>query len=189
MKGRGNNSFRYSKKPYQIKLGEKVSLSGMSKGKTWVLLANWVDVSLLRNQIVLDMSREIGLKHAAGCVQADVWINGIYNGLYLITEKIQIGGSRIDIINLEKATEKVNGEPFSPGQIITEKSASFPLLRSYPAVKDPEDITGGYILTIEKKHRMKDYVLAGFRTKEELSIRIKNPHIPAGHRQSMCSAG
>ena len=53
LKGRGNNSFRYSKKPYQIKLGEKVSLSGMGKGKTWVLLANWVDVSLLRNQIVL----------------------------------------------------------------------------------------------------------------------------------------
>ena len=151
----------------------------MSKGKTWVLLANWVDVSLLRNQIVLDMSREIGLKHAAGCVQADVWINGIYNGLYLITEKIQIGGSRIDIINLEKATEKVNVEPFSPGQIITEKSASFPLLRSYPAVKDPEDITGGYILTIEKKHRMKDYVLAGFRTKEDLSIRIKEPTYPS----------
>ena len=75
LKGRGNNSFRYSKKPYQIKLGEKASLSGMGKGKTWVLLANWVDVSLLRNQIVLDMSREIGLKNAVGCVQADVWIN------------------------------------------------------------------------------------------------------------------
>ena len=179
MKGRGNNSFRYSKKPYQIKLGEKVSLSGMGKGKTWVLLANWVDVSLLRNQIVLDMSREIGLRNAADCVQADVWINGIYNGLYLITEKIQIGGSRIDIANLEKATEKVNGEPFVPGQIITEKSAAFPLLRSYPAVKDPEDITGGYILTIEKKHRMKDYVLAGFRTKEELSVRIKEPTYPS----------
>lgn len=179
MKGRGNNSFRYSKKPYQIKLGEKVSLSGMGKGKTWVLLANWVDVSLLRNQIVLDMSREIGLRNAVDCVQADVWINGIYNGLYLITEKIQIGGSRIDIANLEKATEKVNGEPFVPGQIITEKSAAFPLLRSYPAVKDPEDITGGYILTIEKKHRMKDYVLAGFRTKEELSVRIKEPTYPS----------
>ena len=71
-------------------------------------------------------------------------------------EGCRFGGSRINIINLEKATEKVNSEPFSPGQIITEKSASFPLLRSYPAVKDPEDITGGYILTIEKKHRMKD---------------------------------
>ena len=179
MKGRGNNSFRYSKKPYQIKLAQKASLSGMGRGKTWVLLANWVDVSLLRNQIVLDLSREIGLRNAVSCVQADIWINGNYQGLYLIAEKIQIGGNRIDITNLEKATEKVNGEPFSPGQIITEKSAAYPVLRSYPDVRDPEDITGGYILTVEKKHRMKDYVLAGFRTKEELSIRIKEPTCPS----------
>ena len=179
LKGRGNNSFRYSKNPYQIKLGDKVSLSGMGKGKTWVLLANWVDVSLLRNQIVLDMSREIGLKNAVKGVQADVWINGSYQGLYLMTEKIQIGGGRIDIANLEKATEKVNGDPFNAGPIITEKSSSYPLIRSYPEVKDPEDITGGYILTIEKKARMKDYVLAGFRTKEELSIRVKEPTYPS----------
>ena len=69
-----------------------------------------------------------------------------------MTEKIQIGGGRIDIANLEKATEKVNEAPFNAGQIITEKSSVYPLIRSYPDVKDPEDITGGYILTIEKKH-------------------------------------
>ena len=179
LKGRGNNSFRYAKKPYQIKLGEKAPLCGMGRGKTWVLLANWTDVSLLRNQIVLDMSREIGLRNAVGCVQADVWINGIYNGLYTLTEKIQIGSGRIDITNLEKATEKVNPVPFSPGTIFTEKSAERPLIRSYPGVADPEDITGGYILTVEKKHRMRDKVLAGFRTKDELSIRIKEPTYPS----------
>lgn len=179
LKGRGNNTFRYSKKPYQIKLGEKASLSGMGKGKTWVLLANWADVSLLRNQIVLDMSREMGLRNAVSCVQTDVWINGIYQGLYLMTEKIQIGGGRIDITNLEKATEKVNNEPFNAGQMITEKSSTYPLIRSYPDVKNPIDYTGGYILTIEKKHRMKNYVLPGFRTKEELSIRIKEPTYPS----------
>ena len=179
LKGRGNNTFRYSKKPYQFKLSEKASLSGMGKARTWVLLANWTDLSLLRNQIVLDMSREIGLKNAVSCVQADVWINGLYQGLYLVTEKIQIGKERIDITNLEKATEKVNEEPFDAGKIVTEKSAAYPLLRSYPQVKDPEDITGGYIMTIEKKHRMKDYVLAGFRTENELSIQIKEPTYPS----------
>ena len=179
LKGRGNNTFRYSKKPYQIKLAEKASLSGMGKGRTWVLLANWTDLSLLRNQIVLDMSREIGLRNAVSCTQADVWINGLYQGLYLVTEKIQIGKGRIDIANLEKETEKVNGDPFEAGKIVTEKSAAYPLLRSYPQVKDPEDITGGYIMTIEKKHRMKDYVLAGFRTENELSIQIKEPTYPS----------
>lgn len=179
LKGRGNNTFSYSKKPYQLKLSEKASLSGMSRGKTWILLANKVDVSLLRNQIVLDLSREIGLKNAVKCVQTDVWINGAYNGLYLLTEKIQISSGRMGLINLEKATEKVNEAPFSPGKINTEKTAAHPILRSYPEVRDPEDITGGYIMTVEKPARMKDYVIAGFRTEKELNIRIKEPTCPS----------
>ena len=179
LRARGNNSFLYSKKPYQIKLREKASLSGMGKGKTWVLLANWVDISLLRNQIVLDMSRQTGLRHAISCVQADIWINGQYNGLYTLTEKIQIGKQRIDITNLEKATEKVNPSPFSPGEIVKDRSGKWPLLRSYPAVADPEDITGGYIFTVEKHARLRDFVVAGFRTKKELSIRIKEPTYPS----------
>ena len=188
LKARGNNSFRYSKKPYQIKLTEKAPLFGMSRGKTWILLANWVDVSLLRNQIVLDMSREIGLRNALSCVQADVWINGVYNGLYLLTEKIQIGKNRIDITNLEKAAEKVNPDPLEPGKMVKGKSALAPLMRYYPDVKDPEDITGGYIMTIEKKARMKDYSLAGFRTEDDLSIHIKEPTYPS-HGQAEYLAG
>ena len=179
LKGRGNNTFRYSKKPYQIKLSEKAPLGGMERAKTWVLLANWTDISHLRNRIVLDMSREIGLKNAVECVQADVWINGLYQGMYLVTEKIQIGRERIPVTNLEKATEKVNDEPFSPGKIVTKKGGKLPLMRSYPAVKDPEDITGGYIATIEKYHRMRDTVIAGFRTVEGLSIRIREPTYPS----------
>ena len=183
LKGRGNNTFGYTKKPYQLKLDEKASLSGMGRGKTWLLLANYADVSLLRNQILLDLSREIGLKYAVKCVQADVWINGVYNGLYLLTEKIQIGKGRIDITNLEKATEKVNDQPFDPGKIITEKSKASPIMRSYPNVKDPEDITGGYIMTIEKPARMKYYVVTGFRTDNDLNIRIKEPTYPSREQE------
>ena len=179
LKSRGNNTFSYSKKPYQFKLAEKTALSGMGKGKTWVLLANWVDVSLLRNQIILDLSREVGLKYAVSCVQADVWINGVYNGLYLMTEKIQVGRERIGIANLEKATEKVNPEPFAPGQMRSETTAGLSKLRSYPSVTDPEDITGGYIFTVEKNARFRDNMLPGFKTKNGLSIRIKEPTYPS----------
>ena len=179
MKCRGNNTFRYVKKPYQIKLSGKASLSGMGAARTWVLLADWTDISLLRNRIVLDMSREIGLRNAVGCVHADVWINGLYNGLYLMTEKIQIGKERIPVTDLEKATEKVNEEPLNPGKIVTEKGGEFPLFRSYPAIRDPEDITGGYIATIEKYPRMRDYVIAGFRTEQDLSIQIREPTYPS----------
>lgn len=179
LKGRGNNTFSYAKKPYQFKLREKTALSGMNPGKTWVLLANWSDVSLLRNQIVLNMSREIGLPYAVRCVQTDVWINGKYQGLYLLTEKIQIGAERIPVTNLEKATEKVNESPFNPGEIQQEKGGELPIFRCYPKVRDPEDITGGYIVTVEKTHRMNGNPVAGFQTGDGLSIRIKEPTYPS----------
>ena len=188
LKGRGNNSFLYSKKPYQLKLESKASLSGMAKGKTWILLAEWTDISLLRNRIVLDISKECGLRNALGCEHADVWINGNYQGLYLVTEKIQIGKDRIPIANLEKAAEQAAGGAQDPGELTAEKSETLPLLRYYPGIKDPEDITGGYILTIEKFHRMRDKPLAGFRTPDGLSIRIKEPTYPS-RAQALYLAG
>ena len=179
LKGRGNNSFLYSKKPYQIKLAEKASLGGMGRGKTWVLLAEWTDISLLRNRIVLDMSREIGLRNAVRCVHADVWINGAYQGLYLVTEKIQIGRERIPITNLEKASADADAAPENPGELAAEETESLPLIRYYPAMGDPADITGGYIMTVEKHHRMRDKPFPGFRTADGLNIRIKEPTYPS----------
>lgn len=179
LKGRGNNTFRYQKKPYQIKLAQKADLSGMGEGKTWVLLANWCDISLMRNQIVLDLSREAGLAYAVDCRQTDVWINGSYNGLYLMTEKIQAGKNRIPVTNLEKAAAAVAGQAAAPGKMKKESTAELPLMRYYPDMKDPEDITGGYIATIEKYARLRDYKLAGFRTPGGLSIQIKEPTEPS----------
>ena len=179
MKGRGNNTFRYAKKPYQIKLSEKASLSGMNKAKTWVLLANWSDASLLRNQIALDMSRAAGLRNAVSCVPADVWINGQYNGLYLMTEKIQIKKGRLELRDLEEETEKVNSQPVSSFSMYKDSSRTVPLSRGYRIPENPEDITGGYILTIEKFARLRDYKLAGFRTRKDLSFQIKEPTYPS----------
>ena len=144
-----------------------------------MLLANWTDVSQLRNRIMLDMAAEIGLENAVQCVHADIWINGQYQGLYLIVEKIQIGKERIPITNLEKAAEKVNPSPLEPGEMETVKSKQYPLMRFYPDVQDPEDITGGYIFTIEKYHRLQNTKLEGFRTRGNLSIHIKEPTRPS----------
>ena len=180
LKGRGNNTFAYKKKPYQFKLEKKASLSGMAKAKTWILLANWNDISLLRNQIVLDMCREAGLRYALSCVQADVWINGVYNGLYLLTEKAQIKKERINLRDLEDETEALNGQPVDGGLSMFKASTKdLPLIRGYRVENNPEDITGGYLFTIEKYARLRDYGLAGFRTKKDLSVQIKEPTYPS----------
>ena len=179
MRGRGNNTFAYTKKPYQIKLEKKASLSGMARAKTWVLLANWNDVSLLRNQVMLDMCREAGLRFALSCVQADIWINGEYNGLYLLSEKPQIKKERIDLRDLEDETEALNSVPLDDSLTMSRGSThELPLMRWYQVENNPEDITGGYLFTIEKYARLRDYKIPGFRTENGLSIQIKEPTYP-----------
>ena len=182
LKGRGNNTYssQYSKKPYQIKLEKKASLSGMARAKTWVLLANSNDISLLRNQIVMDMCRETGLRYALGCTQVDVWVNGTYHGLYLLAEKPQIKKERMDLKDLEDETEKLNSRPMDDSlRIIRRSGDELPLVRAYEIENNPADITGGYLFTIEKYARLRDYKIPGFRTKKELSIRIKEPTYPS----------
>ena len=175
-KGRGNNTFSsvYRKKPFQFKLAKKADISGMGKGKTWLLLSNYIDLSLLRNQISLDLIREAGLRFAIRGVQADVWLNGNYNGLYLLTQKIQINSSRVDIFDLEEATEKINAAPVSSYSTFKEKGKETEL-RGYDIPADPEDITGGYIVELDKPYRFRNFSDNGFRTSVKLFFVIKEP--------------
>ena len=179
MKSRGKNSFTYPKKPYEFKLEEKASLGGMHKDRTWVLLANYVDTSMLRNQITLDLCLEIGLPYSVHCVPADVWVNGEYLGLYLLTEKIQIKKHRVNITNLEEAMEQVNSEPLDSFKKTTIKDGPLPFMRGYEIPNDPEDITGGYLITIEKPYRMGKFKYVGVGTIQNMYFRVKEPTYPS----------
>lgn len=173
--GRGNATYAYRKKPYQFKLNDKVSLSGLAEGKTWILLANYLDLSLLRNQVVLDLGREVGVPCSIGNQPVDVYMNGVYRGLYLLTEKIQISKSRINITDLEKKTEKLNDKELTEYKRFSEPSRAFGIYKGYEIPNDPEDVTGGYIFEIEKRSRLKDYERNGFETDLSLRVVIKEP--------------
>ena len=176
--GRGNSTFMYTKKPYQLKLSEKTSLAGMDAAKTWILLANWSDLSLIRSQIMYDLCADVGLRFAIDCSPVDVWINGIYNGLYLLCEKVQIGTGRVEITNLEKATEKVNDTDVSTAKhfkVNPDGSYALKSMMGYKIANDPEDITGGYIIEMEKSHRYNDKGTNGFRTNSGIPFIIKEP--------------
>lgn len=175
-KGRGNSTYAYSKKPYQFKLEKKADLSGMGKDKTWILLANWLDLSLLRNEVVLNLARQVGMPSAVGCQMVDVYLNGDYNGLYLMTEKIQVGKSRVQITDLEEETEAANAQAVTTAKKFKEtNTADLLMLRGYEIPNDPEDITGGYILEIEKSYRFRNKITNGFMTADGLAVTIKEP--------------
>lgn len=97
MKTRGNSTFGYMKKPYQIKFDSKTDMFGMGKAKKWVLLANYVDGSFIRNKIVFDIAEEMGMPYVCKSVFVDLYINGDYKGVYQLCEKVEIGSSRVPL--------------------------------------------------------------------------------------------
>ncbi len=177
-KGRGNNTYsnQYAKKPFQIKLSEKANLCGMGKARTWLLIANYLDISLIRNQINMDLAREMGMKGAVEFVQADLWLNGIYNGLYLLSEKIQINQKRLNLRNLEEDTEKLNDVPLDSFKKFREENKKTKTeVRGYEIPREPEDITGGYIIELDKPYRYRNSAVSGFQSSVNLFFVIKEP--------------
>lgn len=90
IKGRGNSTWGFAKKPYNIKLENSSDLLGMGKGKGWCLLANYADRSLLRNRSCTTWQKRPGF-HSPWTAETSIFISmADYMGSYLITEKIEI---------------------------------------------------------------------------------------------------
>ncbi len=100
IRGRGNNSWTYDKKSYHIKLNTKENLLGVGKddGKHWNLIANHCDQSLLRNYTALNFAAMMsGIAYSPACVNVEVYINGQYNGVYLLCEAIKVDDDRVAV--------------------------------------------------------------------------------------------
>ncbi len=156
IKGRGNATFTYLKKAYQIKLSEKTELLGMEKAKTWILLANYTDQSALHNALGFMLGDAVGVPYNIDYRFVNFYVDGEYRGMYMLCEKVQIDGNRIDIEDLEKATEKANPdidlEDSHIVQVTSGKLISETVLTKYTycqGVKSPEDITGGYLVELD----------------------------------------
>lgn len=97
IKGRGNFTWNMDKRPYQIKFPDNVPLLGMESQKTWVLLANHADPTMMRNKIAYDFAASIGLPYSPQSRFVDVRINGEYLGSYLVSEKTEVKKNRVDL--------------------------------------------------------------------------------------------
>ena len=96
-RGRGNSTWGMAKKPYRFKLGSKTKVCGLPKAKTFALIANYIDCSLMRNTVALWTANYLEMPYSNHCVPVKVYLNGHYKGAYMLTEKIGIGGGSVDI--------------------------------------------------------------------------------------------
>ncbi|MBP5718142.1 MAG: CotH kinase family protein, partial [Abditibacteriota bacterium] len=86
--GRGNATWALGgKRPYAVNLKKPASILNMNESVDWTLLANSNDFSNLRNKIVYDFSAKVMPCWTPKCEYVDLYLNGVYNGLYLLTEK------------------------------------------------------------------------------------------------------
>ena len=97
IKGRGNATWKYNKRPYALKLLKKNEVFGMPKHKRWVLLANWKDRTLLRNDAAFWLSRQSGLPYTVRGMFVELEFNGEHRGNYYLCEQIKPDANRVNI--------------------------------------------------------------------------------------------
>ena len=112
IRGRGNFTWFLDKKAYQFKLEDRVDLlkTGLKEEqeRTWILLADGFDGTMLHNRITLDLALEMGLSNTSRCEHVDLFYDGEYRGLYLLTEKVEAGEGRLGVDEYDTLVESWN---------------------------------------------------------------------------------
>ena len=152
---RGNTTPTMLKKPFQIKFEQKINVLGMGKAKTWLLLANYLDQSYIRNSVMYKLAKDMGMG-ASDFTNVDVYVDGEYQGVYLLCEKVNVNKNRVNITELEDLNDALNP---SYGSTTTVTSGSFidsTIISEYKYVNNvvnPDDITGGYLIELDNNNK------------------------------------
>ena len=97
MRGRGNYSWSFAKKGFNLKFGDSIDLCGMGKSKKWALVANHYDRSLLRNSAAGFVGKIFtNLEWTPKDSAVDLYVNGSFRGSYILIERVNLEGGRID---------------------------------------------------------------------------------------------
>jgi len=99
-RGRGNGSWwNYDKKGYRIKFDDKVALFGEAESKHWVLVPGGHDFSLMRSNTAYTITNEVldGIEYTTSVHLVEVYVNGIYHGVYSLFEQVRVEEGRIAI--------------------------------------------------------------------------------------------
>ncbi len=108
VKGRGNTTWTYDKKGYTLRFDTKYSLLGLRESKNYVLLALHADRTLMRYRLGEYLSEAMGLEFTMGSAYVDLWLNGEYQGVYALVEKIEVEPARVNITDYVSPTVPVN---------------------------------------------------------------------------------
>lgn len=176
IKGRGNASWDFPKKPYRLKLFNKAHLLGLpAKAKNWTLINNYGDKTLIRNCLAFQISRCLDMEYTPACALVDVMLNGEYKGTYQLCDKIEIKENRVDITEMEPTDTKspnvtggylieIDGYAYQEKSMFTSAYYGIPVTIKEP---DEDDIVSEQSAYIERYfNRMESRVSSPLYTNE-----------------------
>ena len=98
IRGRGNSTWGMAKKPYRIKFDSKTRLLNLNaKAKSWVLLANYADKTLMRNAVAFEVSSFLGMEFTPAVRFVDVVLNGEFMGNYMVSDQVEVAKGRVPV--------------------------------------------------------------------------------------------
>ncbi|MBI3220557.1 MAG: CotH kinase family protein [Bacteroidetes bacterium] len=118
---RGSTSQSFPKKPYGIETRDAIgngidaALLGLPPKDDWVLFAPYNDKSLMRDALAYHLGRSMG-RYASRAKFFELVINGQYEGIYILLEKIKRDKSRVDIAKLDPT--EISGDDLTGGYIV-----------------------------------------------------------------------
>lgn len=143
IRGRGNTTWGWNKKPYALKFEKKTSVLGMPKHKRWVLLANAMDKTMLRNRVAFKVAQQTSLAWTPRNEYVELFLNGKHLGCYLLTEHIKVDENRVNIV--EMSPEDSEGEALTGGYLFEldfhfDNEKQWRTSRNTPfAIKSPDE--------------------------------------------------
>lgn len=208
IKGRGNSTWDYAfkkgdrerdvklKLPYKLKLGSKANLLGLGSGanKHWVLLANLIDHTNMRNEVAHKFAKGIGMETTVNDTGVVLILNGQYQGMYELSEHVRVGSARVNVFEWEEMADDI-AKAVCKKEAVLDKSAletyleenlewtkgSFQYQGNTYTVSDYytdpiPDITGGFLLDMDFRSDWDEQkFISTFKTKHGVPMFFRAP--------------
>lgn len=139
IRGRGNSTWSYPKKPYRLKLDTETELLGLSAEKDWVLLANYLDETYLLNSIAFHVGKQLNIPYTNSGIPVELTVNGQYAGIYLFTEQVEVASDRVNIGDQGLLLELDSYYDEDPK--FTSDNFKLPIMVKHPKVNNATDLS------------------------------------------------
>ena len=172
---RGNSSRWFSKGSFRLKIVDdkdtavdrSMRLMGMESGKEWALYGPFLDKTMVRNYMCMNLAAEVMGTWVPQMRFCELMLDGEYQGLYLLMETIAVDDNRLDLYKYKQGDPVMSYlariEPY------TTPSKELDSFSYYTNRMEPErQLELVYPGVLNQTQQVKDYVQADYNEVERL---------------------